>query len=594
MIGEITNHLWQSTVFAFAVALVAIAFRKNRAEVRYWLWLSASLKFLIPFSLLIAVGIRMWDALAAGRIATHVVVPAISQAMVNITQPFPETSAQISSVSHQTSWISVAILGLWTFGFFCVALMRCRSWFHVRADVRASTPINIAAAIPVRSSANLMEPGVVGFLHPVLLLPEGILKQLTPPQLDAVLAHEECHVRRRDNITSALHMIVEAIFWFHPAVWWIGAKLVEERERACDEAVLKLGNEPEVYAEGILNVCKSYLESPLRCVSGITGADLKKRIRAILTERVAGDLNFAKKAALAAIATAALALPIFVGAIGATSIRAQAQAAAEAGPDFKYEVASIKPSKPGAEGTQLNNLPDGFNGVNVNVMTLIQSAFGIFNDKDRIAGATGWLSSERFDVDAKMDASQAAEFQKLTPEKAALVRRHMLQGLLADRFKLAIHRESKDLPIYVLVVAKGGPKLQESKPADPNGNGIVSTGGRGPVGSMRLTGRGGPLIAQAVPMSGFAQALSLHLGRTVLDKTGLTAKYDFTLQWNPDDVAIPPSGGAPNDQPASPPSDQFGASFFTAIQEQLGLKLESQKGPVEVIVIDHVERPSGN
>ena len=95
-------------------------------------------------------------------------------------------------------------------------------------------------------------------------------------------------------------------------------------------------------------------------------------------------------------------------------------------------------------------------------------------------------------------------------------------------------------------------------------------------------------------MSGFAQALSLRLGRTVLDKTGLTGKYDFTLQWTPDDAAVStPSSGAPNEQTAPPASDQFGPSFFTAIQEQLGLKLESQKTPVEVIVIDHVERPSG-
>ena len=143
----------------------------------------------------------------------------------------------------------------------------------------------------VRSAPGLLEPGVVGFLRPILLLPEGIAECLTPRQLEAVLAHELCHVRRRDNLTSAIHMIVEAVFWFHPLVWWIGARLVEERERACDEAVLSLGSEPQVYAEGILNVCKIYLESPLRCVSGVTGSDLKKRIQAILTGRVAGELN---------------------------------------------------------------------------------------------------------------------------------------------------------------------------------------------------------------------------------------------------------------------------------------------------------------
>jgi bla regulator protein BlaR1 len=339
MIGEITNHLWQSTVFAAAVALVALAFRKNRAEVRYWLWLSASLKFLVPFSLLISLGTRLWDALPAGRTPTPATNPFAAQTMVQVTQPFPETFGYVSSAHHTTSWIPIAILSLWAFGFFCVVLMRSRSWFRVRAAVRASMPINIKASIPIRSSATLLEPGVVGFLHPVLLLPESILKQLTPPQLEAVLAHEQCHIRRHDNLTSAFHMLVEAIFWFHPVVWWIGAKLVEERERACDEAVLKLGNEPRIYAEGILNVCKSYLESPLRCVSGVTGSDLKNRIRAILTERVAGDLNFTKKLALIAVGVTALAVPICVGIFGAPVIRAQSSAVAAP----KFDVASVKP-----------------------------------------------------------------------------------------------------------------------------------------------------------------------------------------------------------------------------------------------------------
>src|SRR5207249_5075322 len=127
-------------------------------------------------------------------------------------------------------------------------------------------------------------PGVVGLFRPILLLPASIEERLTMLQLDAVLAHELCHVRRRDNLTSAIHMIVEAIFWFHPLVWWIGARLVEERERACDEAVLSLGSEPHDYAEAILKVCSQYVESPLACTSGVSGSDLKKRIQAILAD----------------------------------------------------------------------------------------------------------------------------------------------------------------------------------------------------------------------------------------------------------------------------------------------------------------------
>src|SRR5438445_13697921 len=145
------------------------------------------------------------------------------------------------------------------------------------------------------SSPTLLEPGVFGVFRPVLLLPEGIFDRLTPAQLKAVIAHELCHVRHRDNLIAAIQMFVEAAFWFHPMVWWIGRRMVEERERACDEEVLRLGSDPEVYAAGILNVCRFYVESRLACASGVTGADLKKRIEAIMTKRIVIGMSAARK-----------------------------------------------------------------------------------------------------------------------------------------------------------------------------------------------------------------------------------------------------------------------------------------------------------
>ncbi len=596
MIGEMTNHLWQSTLFAAAAALVTLAFRKNRAEVRYWIWLSASLKFLVPFSLLISLGVRMWDALPAGRIATQIATPALSHAMVQLEEPFPETFAYGASAHHTTNWIAIAILTIWAIGFSAIMLMRFRGWLRIHAAVRASTAMDITAGITVRCSAALIEPGVVGFLNPVLLLPEGIANALTPLQLDAVLAHERCHIRRRDNLTSALHMIVEAIFWFHPIVWWIGAKLVEERERACDEAVLALGSEPQAYAEGILNVCKSYLESPLRCVSGVTGSDLKRRVRAILDGRVAGDLDIARKIALAVASTVALAVPIFVGLIGAPAIRAQSLS------DFKFEVASIKTGQKlelgGSYPVSARFTPDGFTAANVTLSRLIDLAYGPSNGHmwdEQVSGKPDWYKSEGYFIDAKIDESAANKLKNLSPDKVRLAQQHMLQELLADRFKLTIHHETRELPAYLLVVVKDGKLRRDegdcasdanSPPPWPKGKWPLTRCGtfisyRGHIGGLKVT------LAQ------FAAVLPSQLYtqvNLVVDKTGLNGRYDIILDWTPDENT--PAGFADPDGPPPPAAD--GPSLLTAIQQQLGLKLESGKGPVEVIVIDHVERPSGN
>src|SRR5262249_31583235 len=154
---------------------------------------------------------------------------------------------------------------------------------------------NIAAPVEVRFAPGLLEPGVVGVRRPILLLPRGIADCLAHSEMDAILAHELCHVRRRDNLWASIHIIVETLFWFHPLVWWIGARLLQERERACDEDVVSRGNLPDTYAEAILRVCRFYTESPLVCVSGVTGSDLKKRIESIMRNRRIAGLSPAKK-----------------------------------------------------------------------------------------------------------------------------------------------------------------------------------------------------------------------------------------------------------------------------------------------------------
>jgi TonB family protein len=167
----------------------------------------------------------------------------------------------------------------------------------------------------LRSSQTSLEPGIFGIRRPLLLWPAGLSQRLQDAHMEAILAHEVQHVRRRDNLAAAMHMVVEAIFWFHPLVWWLGARLIEERERACDEEVLRLGNQPEIYAESILKTCEFCVASPVACVSGVTGADLKQRMVRIMTQHSVDKLGLLKKLLLVAIGTGAVAGPIVAGLI---------------------------------------------------------------------------------------------------------------------------------------------------------------------------------------------------------------------------------------------------------------------------------------
>lgn len=296
------------------------------------------------------------------------------------------------------------------------------------------------------------------------------------------------------------------------------------------------------------------------------------------------------------IAIAAVAMFGFINATP-TPAQLEAQNPISTTPVYKYEVVSVKASKPGTSGGYTMNTPDGYTAKGTLLMILIQSAYGIMNN-DLLSGAPGWISSERFDVEAKMESSVAEALQKMSKDDRILARQRMLQALLADRFNLTVRRETRELSIYTLVIAKNGPKLKEAKPDDNSPDRIKGVDGH-PVTNMvsnRLSVGGGvTMTGQAVSMTYLILHLSQQVGRIIVDKTGLVGNYDFTIQFTPE------QGGmqlAPNDAPGSasslPPSEPGAPSIFTAVQEQLGLKLESGKGPVEIIVIDHVERPSGN
>jgi beta-lactamase regulating signal transducer with metallopeptidase domain len=320
MLSLVYDHLWQSTFFAAAAGLFTLALRQNRARVRHGLWLAASIKFLIPLAVLIELG---------GRIPWHRVPPSgLSALVVAMSEPFtmPPASAPTLAappVAPAANPLPAILAAIWAIGFLAIAISWFVRWRRIAALVRAGSPVPLGLPIPALASQSLVEPGVFGVANPVLLLPASLFERLTPGQLNAVIAHEMHHVRRRDNLVAAFHMFVETVFWFHPVVWWIGTRMLEERERACDEEVLSTGSEPRLYAEAVLRVCKLYVEAPLECVSGIAGGNLKGRIEAIMTKRIVHDLHFAKKLGLAIAATATLLAPVFIGMLHAPAALAQ-------------------------------------------------------------------------------------------------------------------------------------------------------------------------------------------------------------------------------------------------------------------------------
>jgi beta-lactamase regulating signal transducer with metallopeptidase domain len=325
----LVNHLWQSTIFLLGAWLLTLVLKHNHAAARYRLWMLASVKFLIPFSLLLGLGQRIELRMARPIDTTHytwvtydLAAPVVADGAHKVATS-PAADAPIKE-TPPSSWSLTTLALLWLSGT-CFLLTRwARFWWQLRRAVQSSVHIGAASGTPVRETRLRLEPGVFGILRPVLLLPEGIRDRLIEPQMEAILAHELCHVRRRDNLTAAVHMLTEAVFWFHPAVWWIGAQLIEERERACDEAVVASSREAQIYAEGILNVCKFYTEAPMTCVSGVTGSDLKKRVLRIMAQQPASRLDLGRRMLLVCAGMLAIALPVSFGIVHAAAQTAEA------------------------------------------------------------------------------------------------------------------------------------------------------------------------------------------------------------------------------------------------------------------------------
>ena len=441
--------------------------------------------------------------------------------------------------------LAIALGILWAVGALAVAARWIFRWMQIRRAVRASKGSEIAFDIPVRSSVSQLEPGVVGILRPVLLLPQGLDQHLTSEQMCAVLAHERCHLVWRDNLAGALHMLVETLFWFHPLIWWLGRRLVDERERACDEYVIAAGHTRESYAEGILRVCEQYLTLQLLCVSGVSGAKLRQRIEDIMKAQWTDKLSWTRKLLLSVAAAATFVAPMVVGVLTAPPVRAQAATGYGRPASWNLSI-RIAPKHEGepreAPGVRLST---------GRMRDIIAEAYGV--SEPQVVGQK-WNNEIYYDVrEEGLPRLTGAPTEQDFERRSAQIRGAMRE-VLAKNFGLITSSEQKQVNGYVLVTSAGGPKLEVWSQA------------------VSLPPKKGTSVLVRVPVPEAARLLSGVLEKPVVDQTGLKGRINLSVDW----------GGRSPDP-----------TVLSAALEPLGLRLEARTVTVEVINVLNLVQGAG-
>jgi bla regulator protein blaR1 len=538
----LANHLWQSTVFLGIVACLISFLKKNKARVRYCLWLAASAKFMVPFALLTVAGAQIpWPVRSADG---SDVLSTAGRVVARITN-FGGTGATplIVQTVNPGDVVLVALGVIWLAGTLALAARSLLLWRRVHQTLRESSQISLPFVIPAKSSSSQLVPAVVGFFRPTLLLPQGIEERLAPEEMRAVLAHEECHVLWHDNLAAAFHMVVEAVFWFNPFIWWLSSRLINERERACDERVLAEGHAPKTYAEGILKVCEHYLQFRFACVAGVSGTNLRQRIEAIMKNELVEPLSRARKLVLTAMATSAIVVPVIVGSLASTHALAQAAVSDPAAhvfihlssPDEKNVPAPKIPLKPGR----------WIIDVKLPLRSLIARAYGV--SESQVVGRD-WSRERIYQITADGPPSGMNRGDHA-----------LLQDLLARHFGLVVKIESGSVEGYVLRNSVGNTKLKSG--GDDSGKLIHFY----PHG-VDMTN---------CPMSALARFLERGLNAPVVDKTGLNGNYDYKFTWK-----------------SSAPDAPDSATAATALETQLGLSLQAESVTADVIHVLSMKSPN--
>jgi uncharacterized protein (TIGR03435 family) len=600
----LVHFVWQGAMVAVVAALVLHLSRRQAASVRYRIACGAMIAMLLAVVTTAALvdppAANVKDARASLRTTADGRVDVFLPIQIN-EAPSPAAVSNAQRVEMLLPWIVSA----WLFGVILLLARAAAGWWRVRrlhqlalASVRSSwqatgnriaSRLGLARLIRIVALPHVDVPLVVGCLRPIVVLPIAAMSQLNVAQAEAILAHELAHVRRHDYLVNLMQTLAETLLFYHPAVWWLSARIRDEREHCCDDVAVAVCGDPVGYAAALAEL-EGWRSGELSLAAAATGGSLLNRVRRILHVELSDDSR---------TSSWTIALLVFAIVSGLT-VHVIAQAPAQAEPYPKFEVASVRPNTSGDNRMSSKPLPGGrYEAINIPLRSLIINSYSL--QAQQLVGAPAWISSERFDIVAKADGELGPPVSRDAPSPLQL----MIRGLLEERFKLKVHREPREVPIYTLVLARADGRLGSGlRPSavDCEAVGAPRRSGGAPPDVQKPSERPrcgarvgfGELTAGAQPLLELVSLLSGTVGRSVVDRTGLTGRYDIDLRWTPDRVLQRAAGAA-----ASEPIrvngveiDPNGPSIFTALQEQLGLKLESERGTIEALVIDHIERPT--
>jgi len=583
--SALVDFVWQGTLVALPLAVSLRCLERRSAQVRYAL---SAATLLVLVALPVVTTARHLNATAA---------PDPTAAIVRSSSTVPQTEnpALTRSVDAPRDVASILasiepwVLPVWSLGVLILSgrlvvgglqvhTLR-RNGQQADADLfervsRLAMRMAIRRPIRLAISEHVNGPSAIGWLRPLILLPPATAMGLTAEQLEAVLAHELAHIRRHDYLVNILQMMAETLLFYHPVVWWVSNRLRVERELCCDDEAVRVCGDATVYARALVTLSKRQV-APM--AMGVTGDSLSHRIQALLGLHV--------REARRSTTLPVIVVAIVVSSMTFATMSGQTERA-------RFEVASVKPSPPDVQRPgYVAFLPGGVvRGTGVSLFLIVTRAYNL--SWKQLAGESDLLK-ERFDIDARADV-RALPAEGPTIEQTILrqspVLREMLQTLLIERFKLAIRVERRDSPVYALVLGRNGHKLTAAAKDCSPGSVVEAASGSSPCGFQG----GGPargLRLRNAELSSLAGALMPFLDRSVIDRTGIQERFDIDLpSWS---TGAPP-GERAADLVQEPQPDPNDPSIFTLVQERLGLRLESTRAPIDMYVIDHVERPAPN